>query len=289
MSSVQHLREFISQRLTAAAEEILSEFEKTIVQYEEEIDRQRGLLDISWKPQIKLHTADLPLQHICRKEEVLADPQFCIQGRNSSLDQEEPEPPQIKEEWKELCTNQEEEQLVLKQETDNFMLTQGYEESDFAEPEQNTDQLLSHNSPFTVSQSQEEGTQMNSESSRNAEMKPKKRHNRNRSHSDNVNTTPKTPKRGRPSSNPDATGSPLNAGKRPSPGDGSPNCPSSKKACTHPPQDVRKDQTGHFPMKVKRGRCRHCSKGYTNTQCSKCDVRLCFSEDKNCFWDYHCT
>lgn len=104
-----------------------------------------------------------------------------------------------------------------------------------------------------------------------------------------VNTTPKTLKRGRPSSNPDAAGSPLNAGKRPSPGDGSPNCHSSKKACTHPPQDVRKDQTGHFPMKVKRGRCRHCSKGYTNTQCSKCDVRLCFSEDKNCFWDYHCT
>ncbi|XP_041849461.1 heat shock cognate 71 kDa protein-like isoform X2 [Melanotaenia boesemani] len=54
MSSVQHLREFISERLTAAAEEIFTEFEKTIVQYEEEIDRQRRLLDITWNPQIKL-------------------------------------------------------------------------------------------------------------------------------------------------------------------------------------------------------------------------------------------
>ena len=55
MSSVQSLREFISQRLTAAAAEIFTEFEKTIVQYEEEIDRQRRLLDVTWRPQIKLH------------------------------------------------------------------------------------------------------------------------------------------------------------------------------------------------------------------------------------------
>nr|XP_024655870.1 uncharacterized protein LOC112431496 isoform X3 [Maylandia zebra] len=55
MPSVQYLREFINERLTAAAEQIFLEFEKTIVQYEEEIDRQRRLLDITWKPQIKLH------------------------------------------------------------------------------------------------------------------------------------------------------------------------------------------------------------------------------------------
>ncbi|XP_038153120.1 piggyBac transposable element-derived protein 3-like isoform X1 [Cyprinodon tularosa] len=105
-----------------------------------------------------------------------------------------------------------------------------------------------------------------------------------------MDTTLTTPKRGCPSSgsgSPDAAGSPLAARKRPSSDEGSPNCP-SKKSCSHPPLDVRKDLTGHFPMKLKRGRCRHCSKGYTNTQCSKCDVRLCFSEDRNCFWDYHC-
>ncbi|MED6259444.1 hypothetical protein ATANTOWER_022895 [Ataeniobius toweri] len=50
MSSVQHLREFIRERLTAAAEEIFSEVEKTIVRYEEDV----RLLGTCWKPQIKL-------------------------------------------------------------------------------------------------------------------------------------------------------------------------------------------------------------------------------------------
>ncbi|XP_051794275.1 uncharacterized protein LOC127530802 isoform X2 [Acanthochromis polyacanthus] len=54
MCSVEYLRELISDRLTAAAGEIFSEFEKTIVQYQEEIDRQRRLLDVIWKPHIPL-------------------------------------------------------------------------------------------------------------------------------------------------------------------------------------------------------------------------------------------
>ncbi|XP_069026133.1 zinc finger protein 3-like [Embiotoca jacksoni] len=167
MSSVQHLRDFISERLTAAAEEIFTVFENTIVRYEEEIarqhrllditrkpeikseppqikeeqeelpvspegeqlemrqqtytfmliqctskceeifgvfaeavvrseeeiDRRRRLLDVILKPEIKLHRIDVTQQHVCKEEEVL-----CKQERNSSLDQEEPEPPQIKEE-----------------------------------------------------------------------------------------------------------------------------------------------------------------------------------------------
>ena len=55
MSSVQCLRELINQRLTAAAEEIFAVFQKTIVEFEEEIDRQRRLLDVVWKPEIRLH------------------------------------------------------------------------------------------------------------------------------------------------------------------------------------------------------------------------------------------
>ncbi len=55
MSSVECLRQFVSQRLTAAAEEIFGVFKQTIVQYEEEINRQRRLLEIVWKPEIKLH------------------------------------------------------------------------------------------------------------------------------------------------------------------------------------------------------------------------------------------
>ena len=54
MSSVDYLREFVIERLTAAAEEIFGVFEKTIVEYEEEIDRQRRLLNVVWKPEIKL-------------------------------------------------------------------------------------------------------------------------------------------------------------------------------------------------------------------------------------------
>ncbi|XP_051809492.1 uncharacterized protein LOC110945292 isoform X2 [Acanthochromis polyacanthus] len=134
MSSVQNLRELINERLTAAAEEIFTEFEKTIVQYEEEIDRQRRLLDNIWKPQITqhtavlpqveicneednnwklqitLHTTELPLQQICtEEEEVPAEQNVCNQERNSSVDQEDPEPLQMKEEHMEICTNLDQE------------------------------------------------------------------------------------------------------------------------------------------------------------------------------------
>ncbi|XP_036953014.1 zinc finger protein 135-like [Acanthopagrus latus] len=114
MSAVECLRDFVSERLAAAAEEIFAVFRKTIVEYEEEIARQCRLLDIVWKPEIKLHRIELPQQHVCKEEELLSD-----QERNSSLHQEDPEPPQIKEEQEEICTSQEGEQLVLDQETDS--------------------------------------------------------------------------------------------------------------------------------------------------------------------------
>ncbi len=41
MSSIEHLREFVNERLTAAAEEILGVFKTTIVECEAEIGRQR--------------------------------------------------------------------------------------------------------------------------------------------------------------------------------------------------------------------------------------------------------
>ncbi|MED6255922.1 hypothetical protein ATANTOWER_016927 [Ataeniobius toweri] len=53
MSSTQSLREFIRERLTAAAEEIFTEVDKTIVHYEEELDRLR-LLETKLKPPINL-------------------------------------------------------------------------------------------------------------------------------------------------------------------------------------------------------------------------------------------
>ncbi|CAG5862839.1 unnamed protein product, partial [Menidia menidia] len=103
MSSVQHLREFISQRLTAAAEEIFSELEKTIVQYEDEINRQRRLLEVRRKPRIALKTADLSQRDGFMNEEVLTE-QLCSQGRTSHSQEGK-------------CINQEEEQLVLHEDT----------------------------------------------------------------------------------------------------------------------------------------------------------------------------
>ncbi|XP_039862885.1 oocyte zinc finger protein XlCOF22-like isoform X2 [Simochromis diagramma] len=122
MSSAQYLREFIKERLTAVGEEIFSEVQKTIVQYEEEINRQHRLLDISRKPDRNSHIIDLPQQHVCEEEEGLDEQQVCNQERNSSLNQEDPEPPQIKEEQEELCSSQEGEQLGLKQEAEGIIV-----------------------------------------------------------------------------------------------------------------------------------------------------------------------
>ncbi|KAL0147816.1 hypothetical protein M9458_056893 [Cirrhinus mrigala] len=101
-----------------------------------------------------------------------------------------------------------------------------------------------------------------------------------------VNAHNTSPKRGRPSSGKTVTsGSPLDPQKRPSSSDVS---PPAKRSSDHPPLDVRKDMIAHFPVKTKRGHCRHCNNGYTNTLCSKCNVCLCFSDEKNCLRDYHC-
>ncbi|XP_045930689.1 uncharacterized protein LOC123986444 [Micropterus dolomieu] len=189
MSSVESLREFVNERLTAAAEEIFRVFKNTIVEYEEEIDRQRRLLDIVWKPEVKLHRIELPQQHVCKEEEeeVLADQQLCIQERIPGLDQEDPQPPQVKEEQEELCTSQEGEQLVVKQETDTFMLTPTYEEGDHSEAELKSDhQLLSHNCHVAESQDQKGGEHEDSGSTRDAEPKQKNQDHNSRSPTNNV-------------------------------------------------------------------------------------------------------
>ncbi|XP_030267015.1 oocyte zinc finger protein XlCOF8.4-like isoform X1 [Sparus aurata] len=125
MSKVQTLRVFMKQRLTAAAEEIFELFERTIAEYEEELCRQRKLLDAVFKPQVQLHRTGRPnpsappeapqppltspdVQQLLNNEE---DPPE-QQERSSSLDQEDPpELPHIKEEEEELWTRQEGEQL----------------------------------------------------------------------------------------------------------------------------------------------------------------------------------
>ncbi|XP_054878335.1 zinc finger protein 62 homolog isoform X2 [Poeciliopsis prolifica] len=121
MCSVQHLREFIRERLTAAAEEIFTEVEKTIISYEEELDAQRRMMGISWKPDIKLHrvgselqrqSSDLQQPSLSNEEEVSTIQLICSLASRSNQDQKEtehhwtgeeemdPEPKWIKEEEK---------------------------------------------------------------------------------------------------------------------------------------------------------------------------------------------
>uniref|UniRef100_A0A3Q3EEW9 C2H2-type domain-containing protein n=1 Tax=Kryptolebias marmoratus TaxID=37003 RepID=A0A3Q3EEW9_KRYMA len=145
MSSVHHLREFIGEKLTAAAAEIFSEFEKTILRYEEELDRQRRLLDVRWNPEKKLLSVDTQQEPVHETEVILIDPQ-----RSSSLDLEElepepplsqgeceePEPPRVKDDL--------EDQLHPK-ETGPFLVTASREESE-SEPESDGEQLVSQGS-----------------------------------------------------------------------------------------------------------------------------------------------
>ncbi|KAM9365955.1 uncharacterized protein KZ484_012073 [Pholidichthys leucotaenia] len=137
MFSGGRLRELVRERLIAAAEEIITEFELITNQYEEEIDRQRRLLNMHWCSQIKSHRIDFSQQPECKAEEVVTEQQLWNQKRNSVLDQEEPEAPQVKEEQEELCISQEGEQLVVKLEADPFTVTLVCEEKQQSEAEPN--------------------------------------------------------------------------------------------------------------------------------------------------------
>ncbi|XP_014831910.1 PREDICTED: zinc finger and SCAN domain-containing protein 21-like isoform X9 [Poecilia mexicana] len=87
MSSVQHLREFIRERLTAAAQEIFTEVEKTIICYEEELDAQRRMMGIDWKPQIKLHRVGSELQRQSSVPTDLQQPSVSNEEEDSAIHQ----------------------------------------------------------------------------------------------------------------------------------------------------------------------------------------------------------
>ncbi|KAM9365939.1 uncharacterized protein KZ484_012055 [Pholidichthys leucotaenia] len=183
MFSGRRLRELVRERLAAAAEEIITEFELITNQYEEEIDRQRRLLNMHWCSQIKIHRIDFPQQPECKVEEAVTEQQLWNQERNSVLDQEEPDAPQVKEEQEELCISQEGEQLVVKLEADPFMGTLVCEEKQQSEAEPNSEQLLSHSSAGTEIQDEEGSWHVDSGSTKEEEEpKPKKRRLKTGSH-----------------------------------------------------------------------------------------------------------
>ncbi|XP_041861462.1 zinc finger protein OZF-like [Melanotaenia boesemani] len=173
MYSVQHLREFITERLNAAAKEIFTELEKTIVQYEEEIDRQRRLLDIIWKPQRNSHTTEAPHQYVFKEDETVQDDQqLCDQKLNSNLDQEQPESARVKEEQEELLINQGGE-LFLKDETDDFSVTSAHGENDCDyQKSSNRDYIPSYTSPVDEHSHLDGSTVEDSGPTRYADRKP---------------------------------------------------------------------------------------------------------------------
>ncbi|KAM4557384.1 uncharacterized protein V3H82_017138 [Fundulus diaphanus] len=77
---------------------VISEVEKTIVRYEKDARR----LESCWRPQIKTTRIDLQKPHVSMEEEASTIQHLCNQRRRSSHDQEEAEPPRIKEEKEEL-------------------------------------------------------------------------------------------------------------------------------------------------------------------------------------------
>ncbi|KAM9364229.1 uncharacterized protein KZ484_010504 isoform 4-T4 [Pholidichthys leucotaenia] len=187
MSSAHRLRKLVRERLAAAAEEIITEFEHTIFQYEEEIERQRRLLDIRWNPRLKTPSTDFPRQRDCREEEVLPDQQLWNQERNSVLDQQKPEPPPIKQEQEELCTSQEGELMVVKVEADAFIETSVYEENEHSEAEPNSEQALSRNCAASEIKDERGSGHVASGSSKKEQPKPKKKRLKTRIHSNSDN------------------------------------------------------------------------------------------------------
>ncbi|XP_041862029.1 zinc finger protein 829-like isoform X2 [Melanotaenia boesemani] len=112
---------------------------------------------------------DFPQQHGYKVEEVLVD-QELLKQENSSSDLEEPDLPQIKEEQEEPCNSEDEEQLALKQETDTFIITPIYIQSDNSESEPASDRLVSQNSSEAESGEQEGSRHDGSRSSREADV-----------------------------------------------------------------------------------------------------------------------
>lgn len=79
--------------------------------------------------------------------------------------------------------------------------------------------------------------------------------------------------------------------KRGRPSSDSPVGPKKKKKSQGAPRpiaDVRFDNIGHLPaFDEKQGRCKNCPKGFAHIKCTKCQVNLCLTKNKNCFMDFH--
>ncbi|PWA13910.1 hypothetical protein CCH79_00018516, partial [Gambusia affinis] len=112
------------------AEETFTEFKDCNVKSDEEMNDQHKLLDSARTPAIILRRIDIRHCCVCKDDRIFND--LSDQDGNSTLKQEGPEPLQTEQEQeepehqqsekeKQLCISQDEEQLVLKQETDDIL------------------------------------------------------------------------------------------------------------------------------------------------------------------------
>ncbi|XP_024144870.1 zinc finger protein 25 [Oryzias melastigma] len=129
--------------------------EGTIVQNEEELCDLHKLLDFIWNPQLQLHVVALPQDYLS-EEEVL-----CNQQRNSSVDHEDPEPPQVKEEIEEQEPSQikeeyeEPEPPEIKDEREKAESYQNKDKQEEPEPPQMKEEL-EETEPSQMKEEQEE-------------------------------------------------------------------------------------------------------------------------------------
>ncbi|XP_037114086.1 zinc finger protein 69-like [Syngnathus acus] len=84
------LKEFVRERLIAAADEIFGLFERTIASYEEQLCRQRRQLEAACQTQFVISAEDIQEQAGHQEEQP--------RSGSSSLQQENPPPPLVKEE-----------------------------------------------------------------------------------------------------------------------------------------------------------------------------------------------
>ncbi|KAM9364793.1 uncharacterized protein KZ484_010972 [Pholidichthys leucotaenia] len=180
-------RNFIVVQVGAECSQIKEEEKDVCISQEGE---QFGL-----KQESQTSDEDVPEQHVCENE-FSPDQQLWNQEENSGLEQEEPEPPQMKEEWdnpeppqvkkeqEELCISQDGEQLVVKLEADTFTVAFISEENQQIEAEPNGEQLLSPNSAGTESQDEEETWHV--DSGTKEKPRPKKRQLKTRGHHEEI-------------------------------------------------------------------------------------------------------
>uniref|UniRef100_A0A1A7ZNT0 C2H2-type domain-containing protein n=6 Tax=Nothobranchius TaxID=28779 RepID=A0A1A7ZNT0_NOTFU len=133
-----------------------------------------------------LTRAEPPQHQVWEKEKVLTDQQLSDQESTSSLDQEEPEPPLIKEEQQDLCIHQHVGQFILKQQEVTFMVTSPSAETDSYEPEPSNNQLSCLMSPEAENRDRDGCRDENSESSSNNKLKQNKRCKQTRDRRNNV-------------------------------------------------------------------------------------------------------